>query len=421
MKVAAIIAEYNPFHRGHLYHIEKTREVTGCTHVLVVMSGYYTQRGEPAVFSPHTRARQALLNGADVVLELPSLFSCASAEPFAYGAFSLIHKLGVCDFLSFGSEVTDINLLKQTAYALSKEPKDYRILLQSYLKKGVSFPKARALALTSLFPYVSAEVLEGSNTILGLEYLKAIYHFESAVQPIAIKRIHNNYRDTALSENNNFSSAAAIRNYLSNGLRDSLVYENNELQKELSSAMPHSFFTADTDKTTCCYPIFPKDFSLLLQHKLLSQTPDTLAEYEDVSKELASRIYHYRYRCSNMEEFCLLLKTKEITYTRISRCLLHVILNIKKEDMAYYKKENYCPYGRILGFRKSATDLLHSIKKSSSLPLIAKTAKAALLLTPRDYLLFQKEIEACHIYEAVRSHKYGCAFENEYLKSPVIL
>ena len=426
MNVAAIIAEYNPFHKGHQYHIKRTKEITGCSHLLVVMSGYYTQRGEPAIFSPYERAKQALLHGADVVLELPSLFSTASAEGFAFGAISLLHQLGVCHFLSYGSEITNQNLINDIALFLHQEPTEYKDTLQYYLKEGNNFPTARSLALSRFFPALKDIDFSGSNTILALEYHRALHHFHSRIYPVIVERIHNQYNDTSLAEAGKFSSATAIRSYLENS---SFYFSHSEmkqeekynLEKDLSFSLPYSFFYQLKQEENSFFPLFPKDFSLLLRYKLLTETPHTLMEYLDINRELAGRIYHYRYQCKDFESFCQLLKTKDITYTRVSRCLLHLLLEIKKEDMEYYKLRDYCPYTRLLGFRKSSTDLLHAIKKNSSLPIITKNAKAASLLSPKDFTLFEKEITACHLYETVRSEKYGDNFHNEYTKGPVIL
>lgn len=426
MNVAAIIAEYNPFHKGHQYHIKRTKEITGCSHLLVVMSGYYTQRGEPAIFSPYERAKQALLHGADVVLELPSLFSTASAEGFAFGAISLLHQLGVCHFLSYGSEITNQNLINDIALFLHQEPTEYKDTLQYYLKEGKNFPTARSLALSRFFPDLETMDFSGSNTILALEYHRALHHYHSRIRPVIVERIHNQYNDTSLAEAGKFSSATAIRSYLEHSSTTfSTITEKQPLmqtlQQELSSSLPDSFFYSQEEESHGLFPLFSKDFSLLLQYKLLTQTPETLMEYLDIHQELAQRMYRYRYEYKNPEDFCKLLKTKELTYTRISRCLLHLLLEIKKEDMKYYKTKNYCPYTRLLGFRKSSTDLLHAIKENSSIPIITKNAKAASLLPQRDFTLFEQEITSCHLYEMVKSQKYQKEFQNEYTKGPIVL
>lgn len=419
MKVAAIIAEYNPFHKGHLYHIEKTKELTDCNYLMVIMSGNYTQRGEPAIFNKYFRTEQALLNGADVVMELPSLFSTASAEGFSFGAVSLIHKLGVCDYLSFGSESCQKESFEKLSAFLSQEPDEYKQLLKLYLKKGYTYPKSRSLALESFLPEISGCSLEGSNNILALEYHKALLHFKSSIEPIVIQRVHNNYHDPTLADKGKFSSATAIRNSMEEMFSSCIQFDNPS--DTLEATLPDSFFSFKDKKETPLLPLFPKDFSLVLQYKLFFETPQSLIEYVDINLELAMRIYHNRNQYKDIESFCRLIKTKDLTYTRVSRCLLHILLNIRKDDYDYYKDKDYCPYGRILGFRKSATPLLHKMKECSLIPLITKTSKASFLLSEKDFTFFERECRASHIYESVAANKYQCSFQNEYTKTPVII
>ena len=419
MKVAAIIAEYNPFHKGHLYHIEQTKKITDCDYLIIVMSGDYTQRGEPAIFDKYFRTHQALMNGADLVLELPSLFSTASAEGFAFGAISLLHKLGVCNFLSFGSETGEAHPLKEAALFLNKEPDSYQRILKTYLKEGNNYPTARTMALQAFFPKIDSNCFHGSNNILALEYYRALDYFHSPIKAIPIKRIHNNYNDSSLAKEGLFSSATAIRNAIST---TDLLHNSQEfLFSTLKNTLPESFFTVQKEEYLSLHPVFPKDFSLLLPYKVLTETSESILGYLDINRELASRIYNKVNTYTDWDSFCQLLKSKEITHTRIRRCLLHLLLNLGKEEMEYYKANNYCPYAKVLGFRKSSTALLHKIKENSSIPLITKNAKASSLLSERDFSLFAKECSNSHIYQTVVSHKYHLALQNEYTKTPVMI
>ena len=195
MKTAGIIAEYNPFHTGHQYHIEQTRAITGADFIIVVMSGDFVQRGAPAFLSKLVRTKMALLGGADLVLELPASCSCQSAEYFAYHGVSLLHALGCVDFLSFGSECGDITQLRQAADFLTMESDAYKKYLRSLLQSGCSYPTARAKAAAALHPENAgfSTILDSPNNILGIEYLKALKRLKSAILPVCLSSLFSNF------------------------------------------------------------------------------------------------------------------------------------------------------------------------------------------------------------------------------------
>lgn len=465
MKVAGVIAEYNPFHEGHKYHIEKTKEITGADYVIVVMSGNFTQRGVPAIINKYTRAKQALKNGADLVIELPACFSTASAEYFAHAGVSILHKLGVVDYLSFGSEEGDIEKLKEIASFLSCEPDTYKKELQFYLKEGYSFPQARGKALYKYFPDLDLNFLAKPNNILGIEYCRALLTFHSSIKPITIPRISNQYHDSKLSLDSTISSASAIRNeiyqawkhagsvadkeYFSNettcNISDKKVFSTKTTCDSLENIKDHvplSVYQSLTQEWGKFTPIFSDDFSGLLKYKILLEqqltfSPSTkeegnstinptnstnkLTEYFDVPSSLADRIKKQGLSFSSYEEFCESLKTKELTYSRISRSLLHILLDIKQADVKKAKENEFSPYARILGFRKDATPLLHEIKLKSSIPVITKLTQAENLLDYEAYKMLQKDIQASHIYETMISQKFGQSFRNEYRQQIIIL
>ena len=211
MRVLGIISEYNPLHSGHIYHINASREKTSATHTLCVMSGQFVQRGEPAIADKWARTRMALNAGIDLVLELPVVFSCASAEIFAYGAVRTLHNTGVVDF-KFGSEQGEIGSLWRSASVLYEEPYEFKILLKQFLDEGLSFPAAREKALNSYLRELPENIMDQSNNILAIEYLKALMHFRSSIQPITIKRRGSSYNNTEMASS--FSSATAIRNMI---------------------------------------------------------------------------------------------------------------------------------------------------------------------------------------------------------------
>ena len=386
MKTVGLITEYNPFHNGHLYHIEKAKELTGADRVIVIMSGDYVQRGTPAVLSKHSRAHMALLNGASVVLELPVCYSCASAEFFAKGEVSVLDGLGCIDALCFGSECGNLEHLTSIAHLLSAEPETYRHHLQSSLKNGMSFPAARCHALEKMTgDAYASQILSDPNNILGIEYLKALKELNSPIVPFTLKREFSGYHDTELHDCS--SSASAIRKVLMN--------------------IPAS------PNFSC--PVEADDFSLLLKYRLLSEPHESLCKYQDVSEELSNRIIRNRNQFRSFGQFCTLLKTKELTYSRISRSLLHILLSITTEDMHAYQ-DNSCSYARILGFRKEHTDVLRAMKDHASIPIITKLGKSASLLSPEASRMLNQTSFASDLYESVISDKFGIPFTSEQQK-----
>ena len=411
MRVSSIISEYNPFHEGHKYHMENTKKITNSDYTIVIMSGDFTQRGTPAIIDKYARTKQALLNGADLVLELPVAFATSSAEGFAHGAVSILTKLGIVDSLVFGSESGNIDSINNIAQFLSYETPEFTNCLQDYLKQGFPFPKARSLSLKEYFPDMDENFLSSSNNILGIEYCKALISFASSTKPMTIARKDNYYNDEHLSEKGKLSSATSIRNVL----HSSFNFD------ELTSHMPENSLNIIKENWNISTPISINDFSLLLKYKLLLENRNSLIQYVDVTSDLADRIYNNLNQFSNYESFCNLLKTKELTFTRISRCLLHILLDIKKSDYEDIKNNGYGQYARILGFRKDASSLLHEIKANSSIPLISKLSDSIKELDGPALSLLEKDIQASHIYESIVSNKFSKDFRNEFQRQLIIL
>ena len=395
MRIVGIIAEYNPFHNGHQYHIEKSLELTGADAAIVVMSGDFVQRGTPAILPKHLRAHMALNGGASLVIELPVPYATGSAEFFANGSVSLLDKLGCVDAICFGSERGDLELLKELAKILVEEPSKYKELLSHYLKQGNSFPLARQYAMRD---YLQSDqvntILAEPNNILGIEYLKALYRLKSNIEPYTIQRISSHYHDQELQES--YSSASAIRNVIKKDCLDSL---KTQLSEETLKLLEENYQIR--------YPIYANDFSLLLKYRLIHETKESLAEYADVSEELANRIINRKNEYINFEQFCELLKTKEMTYARISRSLIHILLNIKRNH--YTEIE----YARILGFRKCDSKLLSYINKSTTIPLVTK------LSAYPEYTGLQLDIQTADLYESGVTEKFNTPFCSEYTQQIV--
>ena len=211
--VLGIIAEYNPFHNGHLYQLNSSKSITNSDYSIAIISGNFTQRGDVAIVDKWTRAQMALENGIDLVIELPTVYAISSAENFASGAVKILDSLGIVNFLSFGSECNDISILSQVTDVLVDEPPEYKTLLSHELDKGVSFPKARERALMMYLNDVRrfASVLSSPNNILGIEYLKALKRQKSPMQPITIQRKDSKYNDDTIPTDSQFASATALR------------------------------------------------------------------------------------------------------------------------------------------------------------------------------------------------------------------
>lgn len=420
MKIVGLITEYNPFHNGHQYHIEKAKEVTGADTVIVVMSGDYVQRGTPSIMPKYIRAEMALKCGAGAVFELPVCYSTGSAEFFATGAISFLDSLNIVDSVCFGSEAGDLECLQNTASILCEEPAEYKSFLQDNLRNGMSFPAARQEALASYMGGPGcASLLNDPNNILSVEYLKALKKLNSSIKPYTIKRQGSNYHDTAL--NTNYSSASAIRSLLAYSstaisTRSGSTFENthfSNILSQLEDQVPSSCLELLKDYHRVQYPVYQNDFSLIMKYKLLNKSASDLTRYMDVSVELANRITNQLNNFFNYKQFCELLKTKEMTYTRINRALLHIMLGIKKNTVEEYVKGGCHYYARLLGFRKDREKILSSIVKNSTLPLLTNLYEIDKIPEAGQKMLYHDTL-ASNLYKSVVTDKFKTAFENEY-------
>ena len=420
MKIVGLITEYNPFHNGHLYHMQKAKEITGADSVIAVMSGNYVQRGAPAIMPKHLRAEVALEAGIPLVLELPVCYASGSAEYFADGAISLFEKLGCIDSICFGSECGDYYLLEKVAHVTADEPEAYKQTLQDALKQGLSFPLARQAALKAYFQDPSLDdILEQPNNILGIEYIKALYLRKSPIGAYTIRRKISGYHDKELSPG--YSSASAIRRLLafagnSVHLASEEMYDEpglSEVLTRLEGQVPPSCIRSLEETHRVRYPVYANDFSLLFRYRLLTETRESLAGYLDMTEELANRMINHANDFITFDQFCDLLKTRDMTYSRISRCLLHILLNIRTEDMNLYKEEGGCQYARVLGFSKDGAKLLTRIKRTSSVPLLTKLTQTE-GLSKIGLRMLRQDIFAADLYESVITDKFKMPFISEY-------
>ncbi len=404
MKTAGIIAEYNPFHNGHLYQIEKVKSTLGADYVVVVSSGDFVQRGAPALLEKHVRAAMALSCGADLVLELPVCASAASAEFFAMGAVSILEGIGITDFLCFGAEDADPQKFSRAADLLLSESESYKEELGELLRQGLSYPAARSRALSPLlseYPDM-ADFLSRPNNILGIEYVKALKRQRSSITPLPVKRAGAGYHQEEINPGE-FPSASALRKKIESG-------DTSFLQGMIPDpALPY-LEQSIRDQAL----IFESDLDPLIRYKLLWETPESLMTYPDISPDLARKIYRLRYKCEGFSSFAALLHSRDLTRSRVKRCLLHVLLNMKKRDPIL-------PYARILGFRREALPLLKEMGNKTRIPVISKASDASRKLDPPALEIFMETIQASHLYESILSTKTKKAFRHEFEKPLVIL
>lgn len=413
MSVTGIICEYNPFHEGHRYHIQKAREWTGADTVVAVMNGDFVQRGEPAIVDKYTRTRMALAGGADFVFELPVRYGISSAEDFAYGAVLALESLSFVDSYCFGSEKIEPELLYEAGQYFAKEPAPYREILGKALRQGMSYPAAREMAFRENIgknvPDVwTKEVLRAlfsPNNILALEYQKAVYKIGSRMKPVAVERCGMGYHETLqdVGEEKNlagFMSANAIRELLYQTTPENFEAAAGMSNQSLSILREAGYLlTWEPFWPACAYAIRDKW--------------EELEDYKDVSEEVASIFRKNWPMAVSFSDFAGRCKTKNITMSRIKRAVFQILLGIKKQE----KREKTLPYIRLLGMRPEAAPLLGSIHDTV---LIGRVAKDKEKLAPEAVKLLEQDICAADLYRNAAMAASGKVLPTEYQR-PVIV
>ena len=348
-KVVGIIAEYNPFHNGHSYHIQNTKAQTGADFVVAVMTGNFTQRGNTSVINKWEKAKMALNGDADLVIELPTIYSISSAENFASGAVKILNELGIVDTISFGMEADDVSTLNNIANVLVNEPPEYKTIFEHELSKGNSFPRARENALMMYLNDIKryANVVKGSNNILAIEYLKALKKQKSSIVPFGVKREKVYYNSTKIIDE--YASATGIRNLL--------LHNQIEEVRKVVPAKSYSILLNNLRQGTYVLDIIAYNDEII--YKLRSMTVKQIANLPDVSEGLEYLIKDVSNKTNNLIELINGIKSKRYTQTRIQRILLYALLGITKKDMEVSKK--MVPYIRVLGCSENGKMLLSQI------------------------------------------------------------
>ena len=366
MRTLGIIAEYNPLHNGHLYQMKKCREMAQADNIVVIMSGNFTQRGEAAVMDKWTRSRLAVENGADLVLELPFAYAVNSAEYFARGGVRILNALGCVTHLGFGAESKSLEQLQKIALETAEESPEFRKLLQQYLAEGVTYARAREKATVELLGEAAAEYVQTPNNILAIEYLKQLHLCGSEIEPVMVTRKGAGYHSETPEDG--FASATAIRKTLAPEKRKAFVPEN--VDKALMTAPSQ------------------ENYFQLIQSKILSSTPEQLAEVFSMNEGLENRMLDQIRRSRNLEEFVDNVKSKRYPETRVRRILCQMMMGLKDFEDEFYV--------RVLAAGSRGTGLLKQIKNNSDVQVITNINKEEQL--PE---LIRYDILASDIYNVI--------------------
>ena len=397
-KILGIVSEYNPFHNGHIVHLRQSIESTQSQFVIAVMSGNFIQRGDTAIVDKWTRAEMALRQGVDLVIELPTVYATSSAENFAYGAIKILDSIGIVDYVSFGSECGNINLMADIADVLNDEPQEYSQLLHDQLQLGRSFPSAREIAINEYFlgNTTYTNILKSPNNILGIEYIKALKALDSSIIPITIRRNYVDYNSTSPDLEKGIASASAIRTMIQNG-------------KSIRKVVPQTTYDLIKQKAKLGQLVSGiGHYSNQIIYNLRKMSLDEIANLADVSEGLENVIKLASMRTSNVYEAISMIKSKRYTQSRIQRIMLYSLLGITKKDIELSKKVT--PYIRILGFTSKGKRLISAISDANpKLNIIISVKKFVDSNNNKNlHSLLSKDIFATNVYTtAFESEGYG--------------
>lgn len=360
MKITAIVAEYNPFHLGHNYHLQSAREITGCDGVICIISGNFMQRGIPAIIDKWKRAELAVLNGADLVVELPLVYSISSAEGFGRGAIKILNSIGIVDNLFYGSEHHSNEELIKITDILLEPPANFTASLKESLSKGLPYHTAREIALSKI---TDSTILKSPNNILAIEYLKALKKYESEIKPVSLKRQGSGYNDSSLNKLS-FSSATSIRLALQKN-------EDIDTIKDSVSQITYDYLLS-LQKENYNF-IFEESMFNYLKYKILTQG-ERLKYIDEVSEGLDNKIISEISKSKSLNDFILNVKSKRYTYTRISRILSRFFIGLENYDVKKIEKTSES-YLRPLAFNNTGRHILKEIKEKNIIKIITNVNK----------------------------------------------
>lgn len=456
MQITGIIAEYNPFHNGHAYQIDQCRKM-GADYIIVVMSGNYVQRGEPAILDKYSRARIALEHGADLVLELPVGYSVSSAQTFAYTGVNLLHQLGCVTHLCFGCENPDkIKELAFPIYQIFEQENNFAHFIQKHLKNGHNYAKSRLKAALEYSGWAVEKqknyeaILSKPNNILALSYEIALLQMQSRMKPIPIQRLGAAYHDAALATPSSATSTqmqhtnitiqdirthndtstntqSPIQNIpilpSATGIRKILLEMNHFDSACLQPFLPPAALNVMQDIYQTYFPVEMQDFSPALLMCLLQFTEEQACNILDMSPSLWNRIKNNLTDYTDYLSFIDTCQSRTFPYSRIRRALLHALLNIQTAKQQQWIKQGIHFYIRPLGFRRQRAELLSCIKKNSSLPILSKLAdyKTTLAETPEGIQMIEEEYRCDTLYRLISQAKFGHIQPDSFSRELILL
>ncbi len=374
MKICACVAEYNPFHLGHLKHINYMRESLGAEKIIVLMSGNFTQRGEISVLNKFARARQAIIAGADMVIELPTVFATANAEIFAKGSINILNSLGICNGLCFGVESGDKASFIALAKSLNNESKEFKRALKEQLDKGVSLAKAKFLAVSKLGGEFDESLIGSPNNILGLEYTKALLKENSNIDIFPMLR-DGNHNDTELKKG--LTSASSIRECLKAGNI-----------KKAKKNLPAFVYKELKD--------YPFDIEKILLAKLILSSADELKQISDCTEGLENRIKALSKDLLSLDELVEKISTKRYTKARIRRIITANLLGIKQDFINDCLSSKL--YAKVLAVSSNSLDLISKVSEKSSIPILTRKS---------DLSMLKKTAEKCFSIDTLANDIYN--------------
>ncbi len=414
MKTLAIIAEYNPFHNGHLHHLKEAFDLTRASFSIALMGGNFLQRGQAAIADKYTRACMCVNSGIDLALELPFPYATGSAYDFSMGAVNILNKLNTVDYLCFGAENPDIDMFYKIADILCCEPLSYKNSLKNHLSGGLSYPAARTKALKEYFGSDEiSEFISSPNNILGIEYVKAILKTGSTITPIAIQRKSAAYHDKNLY--NCISSATAIRDTIKRS-ENNLAMIKNDIPPETFSVLESTFLKK--------WPVYTNYLTPFFQSALINNSD--FSHICDISPDLSNKLLKLKPN-ADYDNAIDILKSKNYTSTRLSRSIIHLIIGYTESNRTDFINNNYALYANMLGLKKSASTLMRQINQKSEIPVINKKADFNKEFDKYNIdsdianLMWNLDTKATSLYNCLIFNSLGYQNTNDYTtKTPVV-
>ncbi|MCI8284831.1 MAG: nucleotidyltransferase [Firmicutes bacterium] len=400
MNITGIIAEYDPFHNGHAYHIKWAKKVTGAECIVVVMSGPFVQRGMPSFFSKSDRAAMAVNGGADLVVELPYIYACNSSREFAKGGVNILKRLGINN-LVFGCETEDAELLKRAARFMLSEDIRFKIKIKDFLSRGISYPEAFTRTVGEIYGSRAGEVLRNPNDLLAVEYIKQIELSGGGINVFPVKRLIAEHNSDAAPQNGVIASGTAVRNIIQEkGAKASIPYVpkftgeiiNKRFGEDFSAKilLDYGFCSPNLSRKNVNEKLFE-----LLKYKIVVTPAEKLSEIYSVDEGIENRLKSAIADCGNLHEYAMKVKSKRYTLARINRMFIHILMGLLRYD---FNRLTETYYGRVLGFSDTGRKLLRKLNKKSDIPVLSNLNK-----TDR----YGKNVQDCLKYDITASDLYN--------------